>query len=46
MQSRRNQPLFLQEVESLNKIITKESEKENLLVSVVIQAKRDLKKTM
>ena len=35
---------FLQEVKSLNKIITEESEKENPVVSVVIEVRKDLKK--
>ena len=35
---------FLQEVESLNKLITEESTKENPVVSVVIEAKKDPKK--
>ena len=35
---------FLQEVESLNKIIAERSEKENPMVSVVIETEKDLKK--
>ena len=37
---------FLEEVESLNKIITEESEKENSVVSVVIETKKTSKNNL